>query len=113
MWKKDNRVICDNMHGPWAYYAKWSKSDTKTREISVTYNCYIKLSKIKLMKKKKRIKWYLPVDGGWLGDKTGAVKGRSLQEVINKSSKSDADILNMDNIILKLHITHCYNDNHM
>lgn len=65
------------------------------------------------MKKKKRIKWYLPVDGGWLGDKTGAVKGRSLQEVINKSSKSDADILNMDNIILKLHITHCYNDNHM
>ena len=44
-----------------------------------------------MKKKKKRIKWYLPEDGGWLGDKTGAVKGTSLQEVINKSSKSDAE----------------------
>ena len=29
MRKKDNPVICDNTHGPWAHYAKWSKSDRK------------------------------------------------------------------------------------
>ena len=63
----------------------------KGRKISVTYHYYIKLNKVKLMKKKnKRIKWYLPVDGGWR-NKTGVVKGTNFQEVINKSSKSDAE----------------------
>ena len=30
------------------------------------------------------------MDGSW-GNKTGGVKGTNLQEVINKSSKSDAE----------------------
>ena len=29
--KEWNLAICDNMNGPWGYYAKWNKSEKDTK----------------------------------------------------------------------------------
>ena len=43
---KKNVVICDNMDGPWGYYAKWNKSEGK-RPILYDFNYMWNLNKTK------------------------------------------------------------------
>ena len=37
-----NSAICDNMDGPWVYYAKWNRSDRESL-ITIWFHSYVGL----------------------------------------------------------------------
>ena len=48
-----------SQHGPSAHYAKQDKLKTRT----AGYNLHMESKKVKIVKKKKKVKWWLP--GAW------------------------------------------------
>jgi len=42
--KEWNSAVCDNMDGPWGYYAKWNRSDWE-KLITIWFHSYMDLKK--------------------------------------------------------------------
>ena len=42
--KEWNSAVCDNMDGPWGYYAKWNRSD-REKLITIWFHSYVDLKK--------------------------------------------------------------------
>lgn len=77
MRKEDISVICDNMDGPQACFAKWQMSD-KDKHCVISLICGI----LKGQTCENRVKWYLPGVGG--KEDKEMFKGTNLKRIVNK-----------------------------